>query len=169
MKINEELKSKYPWKVEWTDRAKEAAKFIPSYAGVVDLGGGLGELYKALKEPMDYFSIDLERWNDHTIKADFNKGEFPHNGYMLSQFVTCLGLLEYIENPKEFLSKIRIYADRLIITYRKSSNGGMERKNNFDYDKLEWLLGRAGWEILIKKRIKNGDRLYFCNKINEQD
>jgi hypothetical protein len=169
MKINEELKLKYPWKVEWTDRAREAAKFIPSYAGVIDLGGGLGELYKALKDPMDYYSIDLERWNDHTIKADFNKGEFPCHGSMVVQFVTCLGTLEYIENPKSFLSEIRKYADRLVISYRKSSSGGMERKNDLTFEMLENLLQRAGWEVLAKRRVKHGDRIYFCNKVNEKD
>jgi hypothetical protein len=155
-------KLKYPWDIKWTARTIEVAKFIPDYASVVDLGGGLGEIYEYLKVPR-YLSIDIERWNDHTIKANFNKGEFPDLG-IKRQFVLCLGTLEYIIKPEEFLCKANQYANKMILTYRISSNGGMERKNNFDFETLRKLIENSGWEIITEKRITGGDRLFFCSK-----
>jgi len=168
MTINEELKKKYPWKVQWTNRAFEASKFIPEYSSVVDLGGGMGGIYNYLKTSR-YLSIDLEKWNDHTVKADFNKGQFPDFGLIKRQFVICLGTLEYIENPEEFLSKIDKYANRFILTYRRNTKGGMERKNNMEFEELRELLLKTNWEIVVEKKIRYGDRLFFCKKIYGKD
>jgi len=163
MKLNKKLKIKWPWKVAWTERTKQAAKFIPADTSVIDLGGGLGEFYKYLKGKSYYLALDQKEWTEFTVKCDFNKDELP--AYPPFQFIVCLGTLEYIENPEKFLNDIRKYSDKLVITYRENSNGGMDRKSNLNYEELEKLLEKNGWEILTKKRVNKGDRLYYCNKI----
>ena len=160
MKINKKLK--FPWSVKWTERAIEAAKFIPADTSVIDLGGGQGEFYKQLKGKCYYLALDTKPWTEFTQVCDFNKDELPN--FPPFQFIVLLGTLEYIEKSAEFLAKIKKYGDKMIMSYRESSNGGMDRKNNLKYEEVEKMLGDSGWEILAKKRITNGDRLYYCNR-----
>jgi hypothetical protein len=161
MKINEELK--YPWDIRWTKRAKEIASFIPSFASVIDIGGGLGELYNEIVLPVRYTSLDIEEWNDQTIIVDLNGENWPE--LKESQFVVCAGILEYIEIPKTFLLKLREYSDRLILTYRLNSNGGIERRNELDFDTVKRLLKESGWDIVVEKKLSRIESIYFCKKI----
>lgn len=162
MKINKKLKVKWPWKVEWTERAKLAAKFIAADTSVIDLGGGQGEFYKHLKGKCYYLALDIKPWTEFTQVCDFNKDELPN--FPPFQFIVCLGTVEYIEKPEEFLAGIKKYSDKLVVSYRESSNGGMDRKNNLKYEEIEKMIEDAGWEILANKKVKNGDRLYYCNR-----
>jgi hypothetical protein len=157
----------YPWKTKFTDRAIYVSNFIPKNSSVLDIGGGLGELNNYL-DNAEYNSIDIEKWNEFTIKADLNKKEFPKIKEK-RDFVICLGIIEYIEDPSFFLYKMREYSDIMIISYKRNTNGGMERKNNFDILEFKWLLEDVKWKVLFDKKIRTGDHIFFCsNKKNER-
>jgi hypothetical protein len=158
----------YPWKTTFTDRAIYVSNFIPKNSSVLDIGGGLGELNNYLNNA-EYNSIDIEKWNDFTIKADLNnKKEFPKIKEK-RDFVICLGIIEYIKDASFFLYKMKEYSNTMIISYRRNTNGGMERKNNFDILEFKWLLEDVGWKVLFNKKIKTGDYIFFCsNKKNER-
>ena len=38
-----------------------------------------------------------------------------------------------------------------------------------EYSELRELLTKTNWEILVEKKIKGGDRLFYCNKIHEKN
>jgi hypothetical protein len=162
MKINEELKSKWPWKVKWDKRAKLVAEFIPSFSDVIDIGGGIGGLYKYLVWPERYVSFDIEEWNDHTIKTDLNSSIWPK--VKRSDFVVCIGILEYMNDPELFITMAKHYSNQLILTYRLRSTGGMERKNNLSFEELENLLVGDNWKIKEQKDLSYIERIYYCKK-----
>ncbi len=154
------MEKKYPWEKKWTARTKEVAKFIPIYATVLDIGGGLCELYDHLECPLIYNSLDIEEWTNHTIKADLNK-EFPKVGTY--QYCVVAGVLEYIDNPPIFLQKVSEHSNIMILTYRNNTKGGMPRKNNLMPEHLESIIS-VYWEILVRKDLPTTDTLYFCRK-----
>ena len=146
----------YPWKIKWTTRAKVAIKFMPVNPSILDLGGGQEEVFNLLDGKCEYLSLDLEAWGPNTIKFDFNSGkEYPE--LKERQFILCLGTIEYVNDPFYFLKQTRKYSQRLIITYRKFSNGGMMRKNNLRFKDVERMLRRAGWSVLATKTITKED------------
>jgi len=163
MKINEELRKMYPWKERWDFRAKIAVSKIPKGSSIIDLGGGLGEVYKAMGGECRYVSIDLRSWNDLTVVGDFNKGEFPEI-YGKADFVVCLGILEYIEDPMYFLNEIKKYSDKLILSYREKSCGGMDRKNNLSYIELGEFLKFSGWKLEASKKVRKSEMIYFLTR-----
>lgn len=165
MKINKKLRSSYPWKVRWTERAEEAGKFLAADTSVIDLGGGMGEFHKQLRGKCYYLSLDREPWTEYTQKCDFNKEKLPD--YPPFQFIVCLGTIEYLEQPEQFLKDIKKYGDKLVVSYREKSNGGMDRKNNFEFAEFEKKIAEADWEILANKKIKTSDRIYYCHRIKK--
>ncbi len=162
MKINQELKNKFPWGAgkEWTERAKEIARMIPDDQSVLDLGGGFCGLERILGgKYMAYASIDIEEWTDLTTKADFNKGEFPDMGKF--DWLVCQGVLEYMERPVEFLSKIQKYGKNLVISYNFNRNS--LKKNDYTLNQLVRVFLQAGWQMqLVNKNIfKKSNQLIF--------
>jgi len=158
MKINEELKKEYPWRERWNYRAGVAVNKIYDDSSIIDLGGGFGEVYQAMGGKCEYVSIDLKPWTDLTVVADFNKGEFPD--VKKADFVVCLGVIEYIEKPFYFLKKIHKYGNRMVISYREKSCGGMDRKNNLSYMEFREILESAGWHILSEDRVRNSEIIF---------
>jgi hypothetical protein len=168
MKINEEIKDKFPWGAgrEWKERTQIIASIIPKGVSVLDLGGGFCHLKKYLSywQGLKYLSMDIEEWTDCTIKADFNKGEFPDRGEW--QIIVCQGIIEYIKDPIYFLEKIKKYGETLIITYLDVRRGEAELRGrlNFtpiaDFEKVIEL----EWEIVMERKIKHGQKIYYCKK-----
>ena len=184
MKINE-IKTEYPWgEMEWTERTKAVADIIrkdqTSFVSVVDLGGGLGNLYKYLYDGTIYTSIDLKQWTDQTIVADFNKAEFPDIDIRIEpKYVVAQGVIEYIKRKGLFLKGIRKYGDTLILTYRTWSPAQWDEqkkelhklgvKTRISYDDLKLLLKKSGWKIektIRHMRSKQGvEKIFVCRKI----
>lgn len=170
MKINETLAKEYPWGREpWLRRTKIIGKMIPEGASVLDLGGGLGHLFAELKEPRHYRSMDIEKWNDLTIVADFNEGEYPETGRTF-QYIVAQGILEYISKPADFLKNIKKYGDILILTYRRYVPGEwrVERKE-YTYADVNEALARTGWERIMETSLGddgNGpiEKIMLCRK-----
>lgn len=160
MKTNKDLKSKWPWggRVAWPDRTKAISEIVPPEASVIELGGGMCNLKKFIPQNK-YVSIDVEEWTDVTIKADFNKGEFPETEKF--DVVVCQGILEYIERPYDFLNMIHKYGRRLIISYHLGGNDVESRKNWMSFVELENLLNECGW-LRLKERILNSREKIIC-------
>jgi len=155
MRINEELRKEYPWRKTWDKRNEVVAKAIPEGVSVLDLGGGFGNLYLHLKNCAHYISIDIKEWTDLTIKADFNKGEFPDFCPKREfQIIVCQGLIEYIEKSEEFLEAIKKYGSKLLIT----------RDNKMGMDDFKELLKKTGWEIVFSRQAPGSQKLFYCSK-----
>lgn len=155
MKINDEIKSEYPWgeNREWKKRTMAIAQIIPDGTSVLDLGGGFGNLTKYFSGV--YLSVDKRPWTDLTVVADFNKEEFPDIGTF--NYLVAQGIMEYIEKPKEFLESIKKYGDILIITCRLDIMK-ME-KNQFIS-----LLNEAKWKVVFGKYFSRLEVIFYCRK-----
>jgi 2-polyprenyl-3-methyl-5-hydroxy-6-metoxy-1,4-benzoquinol methylase len=161
MKRNNELKSKWKWgKRAWKQRAREIAGIIPIGASILDVGGGWGYIHDLLPNN-EYRSIDTEEWTDATIKADFNKGEFPDIGTF--DIIIIQGLMEYINDPEGFLEKIKKYGNRMIISYNIDQNK-IERKNKITFQKFDDILEKTHWIKLSEKKLRPWEKLYLCAK-----
>ena len=153
MKINKELIKEYPWQKRWDKRTELIAKIIPEGISVLDLGGGFGNLYQYLIDCPRYISLDIKEWTDATIKADFNKGEFP-DMYPEFQIIVCQGIIEYIERPAEFLESIKKYGSKLLIT----------RDNKVGMAEFKELLQNTGWEVIFSRSIIGSQKLFYCSR-----
>ena len=152
----------YPWKVKWTKRNNIIGKLIKQGESVLDIGGGLGELKKFIK-PSNYVSFDVKKWNDDTIVTDLNE-TFPKLNIKFDVMV-CQGILEYIKNPLFFLSGIREYSNRLILTYRSGDGKGypMDRLNNYNIRDVLFVLECTEWTVVeIKDSIVKSEVIYIC-------
>lgn len=162
MKINNELKSKWPWKKgRWEKRAQAIAEIIPQNVTVLELGGGLCYLSTIIDNP--YKSIDKEEWTDVTTKADFNKGEFPELG--LFDVIICQGIIEYIENPIEFLWEIKKYGRRMIMSYKLSGRDVKTRTNRLNFEQVDELLKMTDWFKVSERTFTPDEKLYYCTKL----
>jgi hypothetical protein len=173
--INDDVSKEYPWREDqvWEKRTREIAKIIPRRAEVLDLGGGLGHLYRYLKDASAYLSFDTKKWHSMTVEADFNKGEYPKTSTTF-QFLVCQGLLEYIKDPQEFLVRIQQYGDMLVLTYRRANGEWTHgRVNDLDFDKVKVLLRSVGWDVVFSKSLivckkQALERIYLC-RLNESN
>lgn len=162
MKINRKLKNKYPWpNVNWRRRCALVARAIPEGVSVLDIGGGFGNLFRFLKN-CRYLSLDTDAWTDHTIKADFNKGQFP-DMHPKFQIIVCQGILEYIDEPEKFLEKIKKYGDTMLLTYR-TGRTDPKQKNGFSFEELKNIIKEAGWDIIFQRPVARMQRFFYCRK-----
>ena len=145
-------------------RTEIIASAIPEKCSVLDLGGGLGNLCNCLEgKCCHYISIDKECWTDRTIKADFNKGEFPDLSGQ--RVIVCQGVLEYLNDPEGFLDKIKKYGGIMLLTYwLGESNDGM-KVNSMGMQELKEMLSRTGWKVVFSRTISSNQKLFYCSKI----
>jgi hypothetical protein len=159
MQINKELISQYPWKIHFRNRNMNVAKVIPEGSSVLDLGGGFCGLYRFIKN-CRYLSLDLKLWTDMTVEADFNKGIFPNVGRF--QFLVCQGIMEYLEEPMEFLEKIKKYGDTMILTYKPGCTDLSKQILGIPFEEMIEMLDKCGWEIIFEKQINSTQKLFYC-------
>ena len=100
----------------WDERNRLIAEFIPMNSSVLDLGAGAQLLKSYLKPGCAYQACDLVTNLPDVIYCDFNAKAFPKlpRSY---DVVVCSGILEYMRNPLSFMSEIRSYGSRLILSY----------------------------------------------------
>ncbi len=152
----------------WDCRYKLVSKVINEASflnpTVLDLGGGDGKLDNYLEPLVEYSIVDMSKRHPDAVVGDFNKNEFPYFENPFN-FVTCLGLIEYIDNPTSFLAHIRRYSGNLILTHNSLGKPIKWQKNWYSPIEMQKMLIDAGWEI--QKIIKNGvfENIYICRQI----
>ncbi len=99
---------------QWTERIEKMSVFISPSESVMDLGCGKMWLRSFLDSSNTYYPVDYTLRSDDTIVVDFNKNQFPD---LKVDVVFASGVLEYIDNPKEFVRKISECSKKCIISY----------------------------------------------------
>lgn len=156
MKTNQKIKKEWQFCAKiWKRRTKAIASIIPPEASIIELGGGFSYL-KRLLPKNQYKSIDIKKWNDLTVVADFNKGEFPD--MEIFDVIVCQGILEYIEQPSEFLRKIQKYGRRMLLSYRSAKDGLLTFEN------LDQVLYLAGWEKNNELMLTPKEKILYCTR-----
>lgn len=102
----------------WINRMHMMAHFLPNNVSVMDLGCGDMRL-KEIRPISEYIPVDYCDRGPGTQLCDFNKKEFP-NKVVDYSFVS--GCLEYIDDPKWFISEIAKTSNACIISYCTTNN-----------------------------------------------
>lgn len=135
----------------WDDRNRIIASLIPPRSRVLDLGSGAQTLRRHLAEGCSYFPCDLVQSSPDCQVCNFNLGIYPSVAESFDYSVVS-GVLEYLLNPSDFLVRIKVYAQVMILTYepalgtpsdrlRRLSNGFV---NHMGKCELENLFASSG-------------------------
>jgi hypothetical protein len=154
---------------QWDARAQMAARMIPAGQSVLDVGAGAMALKALLAEGCRYTPADVVSRCEGCLVADLNKGEFPAGEY---DWVTLLGVLEYVFDVAAALRRAAAGAPNLIVTYCCYVGGdplprrGLGWVNDLDREAFEALLRTAGWRhepaVEVKRGPTNIQLMYRC-------
>ena len=150
----------------WDERNRIIATFIPEASSVVDLGAGAQTLKRYLKSGCEYQPCDIVKSSPDMIVCDFNSGIYPSLSRRYD-YVVCSGVFEYIRRPSEFLSGIRQYGKRVILSYNPAGQGvaTFERLangwvNHLTSQQLEALFATNGLDWKLIWRQDNSETIY---------
>jgi hypothetical protein len=128
---------------QWDGRAAMAGEWIPDHVRVLDLGCGAMTLGSLLKPGCSYFPADVVERRKGCFVVDLNRQEFPVGRY---DWVTFLGVLEYIHDVGWPMQKARQAAPNLLVTYCTHIGGDVSIRRG-----MGWVndLNRAEFETLL--------------------
>jgi Methyltransferase domain len=148
-----------------------AAEWIPAGARVLDVGCGAMMLGALLKPGCSYVPADVVERAPGCCVVDLNAGEFPLGEY---DWVSFLGVLEYVHDIAMPLVRARIAAPNLLVTYCTHLGGdvairrGMGWVNDLTQAGFEAALAASGWRIARFAEVKRGPTnvqfMYGCGR-----
>jgi len=144
---------------QWDARAATAAKFIPAGASVLDIGAGAMALGSLLAPGSRYQPADVVERRPGCFVVDLNRREFPPGTY---DWVTFLGVLEYIHDLRWPLEQAAKAAPRMIVTYCTDIGAdpmlrrGMGWVNDLAAADFRRELEAAGWRVDEAFEVKRG-------------
>lgn len=145
---------------QWDSRAAMAAQWIDAGVSVLDIGAGAMALEKALKPGCTYQPADVVERRPGCFVVDLNRGDFPAGRY---DWVTFLGVLEYIHDVDRALVRAGEAAPRMIATYCTYIPGsdvahrrGMGWVNELTTEEFTRALARTGWTVRRSGEVKRG-------------
>jgi hypothetical protein len=155
---------------QWDARAALAADWIPADVRVLDVGCGAMALGNVLKPGCSYFPADLVKRGAGCFVVDLNRKQFPPGQY---DWVSFLGVLEYVHEINWPLECARKAAPNLLVTYCSYTEGaialrrGMGWVNDLTAPQFEAALTASGWRILRQRQVKRGPtniQLMYANE-----
>lgn len=170
-------------KKRWKDgyshisRSEYASKIIKKYKPqtLLDVGAGNMDLKKFLPIEIGYTPADLYKRNENTIVFDLNKKQFTNKKF---DFISAIGLIEYLNDPIWFLNKCYLHSKILLFTYNIYKNNFLlnflkkkNRKklgyfNHYNLDEILKLLNNSSYKkyIHLKKNNKFTEDWFICFK-----
>lgn len=144
------------WGEKNPKRTEIAGREIPDGSSVLDLGAGTMILKKHLKRNCIYQPCDLFFRGENCLVADLNAGEFPQG--RAYDWVTLIGLFQFLTHPKEVLLKCREVASNMYITFSprlKKDLSEAERRwrenegwfNHYSFREYINVVQGAGWKV----------------------
>lgn len=158
---------------QWDARAALAAKFIPGGSSVLDIGAGAMALGALLAPGCTYQPADVVERRPGCFVVDLNRQEFPPGTY---DWVTYLGVLEYIHDVRWPLVQAAKAAPRMIVTYCTDIGAdpqirrGMGWVNDISADDFRKEIEATGWRVdevfEVKRAVSNIQLLHVCTRIS---
>jgi len=136
----------------WDERNVLIAKYIPPDSTILDLGAGAQTMRRHAPSARLYVPCDIVRSSPDCVVCDFNRGIYPPADRTYD-ITICSGVLEYLQDPLDFLSRIRTYSRKFILSYQPKVGAKAEKMerlahgfvNDLSRRELEALLQRAGY------------------------
>jgi hypothetical protein len=157
---------------QWDSRAAMAAKLIGNGQRVLDVGAGAMTLGKLLSKDCTYIPADVVERCTGCLVVDLNKKQFPTGNF---DWVTFLGVLEYVHDTYWPLERAREIAPNLVVSYctdigaDKSKRRGLGWVNDFSKEEFERISNNTGWKILTCNEVKRGPTniqyMYSCTSM----
>lgn len=157
---------------EWDGRAVQAGKQVASGSRVLDVGAGAMTLERHLPEGCSYFPADVVARRPGCQVVDLNAAQFPQGRY---DYVTFLGVLEYVHDVITVLQRAATAAPNMIVTYCTLTDGdpvrrrGMGWVNDFTDEQFQRHLASANWQIRDRIEVKRGNGnlqlMYVCSRV----
>lgn len=149
---------------KWQYRINTLLPILKNYKSILDLGSGTQGILEYL-DVEKYTGVDMFAWTDDTIVCDFNKYSIPAVGNY--DVVLCQGIIEYINDPKKFLTEIQEHSNNLVVTFYENDPPLELWKTPLKtFREFEKLLVDVGWrwERVLEIEPKNKQRIYICTK-----
>ncbi len=139
----------------WDERNRLIASLIPDHSSIVDIGSGAMTLKQHLKPGCHYQPCDVVQSSPEVILCDFNSGNYPSLPRKYD-YVICSGVLEYIRDPADLLSRILDYGTVGLLSYNpirpdetRFSRLAKGWVNHLSQDELESLFKSVGLQSRI--------------------
>ena len=107
----ERNKTRHP---PWDGRNERIATYVPAGSTVLDVGAGAQTLRELLPDVAEYQACDLVD-GPETLRCDFNQDIWPHVTKRYD-IVIVSGVMEYLHEPRTFLSRLHSLGDRVLLT-----------------------------------------------------
>lgn len=156
---------------QWDQRAAMAAEAIPAGSRVLDVGAGAMALATALKPGCAYQPADVVERRPGCFVVDLNRREWPPGAY---DWVTLLGVLEYVHDVDWPLARAAESAGRLVVTYCTAVGSdtrprrGLGWVNDLTAEAFAAKLAAAGWKVDEVREVKRGPSniqlMYACSR-----
>ena len=151
-------------KPSWDGRNRVIAGFIHPGSSVLDLGCGPQTLKGHLKPGCRYLPSDVIKSSPDVVLCDLNAGIYPAVETRFD-YVVCSGLFEYMRHPKEFLQRIPLLGQKVILSYSPLLPGDSKLQrlgnewgwvNHFTTEELETLFVKSElrWELVHRDKLK---------------
>ncbi|HYL80269.1 MAG TPA: methyltransferase domain-containing protein, partial [Candidatus Acidoferrum sp.] len=150
---------------DWDGRAACVAQRIPRGAHVLDVGAGARALRRFLDTTVRYTPADIVAREPGCLVTDLNQGQFPDGHY---DYVTMLGVLEYVHDVAAVLRRARGAAPRAIFTYSLYAGGHLDARrsagwfNDYTAQELTALLAETKWQVTSLEAIENDQVILSC-------
>ncbi|WP_156967606.1 hypothetical protein [Methylosinus sp. PW1] len=152
----------------WSARAAMAAVWLADECSVADLGCATMTLERYLKPKQKYIPVDVVARDHRTVVCDFNLEAPPPTPAIAA---ACLGLIEYIHTPTNFMALIGAQYQTTVVSYCVTDAPAAPQNrranawvNDFDTASIEGIFHKTGWTISQSRWVDDLQRIWLLHR-----